>query len=103
MALLGHCHAQGVAFFREAQRLLRKLARRDISDDADAPARASLGVAHHLAARVDPAYLARPRNDPAFELVDVLRRVFPIRPDEVAEDVTIIRMERYLLEELDAV
>ena len=95
MPLLGHVQSEGVALFREPQRLLRQLARRDVGDHADAPARAALGVARHQAARVDPARLARAGNDAVLELVGVPRRVFPVRPEQVGEDVTVIRVERY--------
>ena len=102
MRVLRRFHRQPVALFARTKRVLGELALRDIGDHADAPARAALGVAHHLGARVDPARLARARNDPALELVEIPCRVFPVRPAQLGEDATaVVRVERDLVEEID--
>src|SRR5262245_36956924 len=87
-----------------AKHLLRPLAVRDVCDHARAPARAAFGVAHDPGAGVDPARHARPRNDPALDLVEILAVIVPVQPAQLIDDaLAIVRVKRNPLDVLDAI
>src|SRR6202008_4702658 len=98
MAFARGLHCQRIALFRKLQRRLRLLALRDVGHHAGAPHRAALRVAAHLAARAQPAHLARGPNDAVLEPVALRRTLGLGGLDRGAIHLAIPGMELEVLE-----